>query len=137
MKARSDVGSVKDEGLPEVKHFGGGLLTVLLWAGLVGAGSLIGVRWVDSSVGIVAVLQSIGPLAGAVLVVVVVVIAAITRRWRITVAAGALLAVCAPIGVPSLVGHTATPGRDDLVPQDRRCRAACHSLTATGDLGSD
>jgi endonuclease/exonuclease/phosphatase (EEP) superfamily protein YafD len=100
--------------MPKVKHFGGGPLTVLLWAGLVAAVPLVGVRWVDSSVGIVAVLQSIVPLAGIVLVVLVV-IAAVTRRWRITVAAGALLAVCATIAMPSLFGHTVTPGRDDLV----------------------
>jgi len=97
-----------------VKQFGGGLLTVLLWAGLAAAVLLVGVRWVDSRAGIVAVLQSVVPLAG-VLLAVLVVIAAATRRWRTTVAAGALLGVCATIAVPSLFSHTVAPGRDDLV----------------------
>ena len=42
---------------------------------------LVGVRWVDSSAGMVAVLQAVEPMtgfAGAVLVL----IAAATRRWR-------------------------------------------------------
>jgi endonuclease/exonuclease/phosphatase (EEP) superfamily protein YafD len=60
------------------------------------------------------VLQSLVPLTG-VLVAVLVVIAAVTRRWRLTVATGALLAVCATIAVPSVFGHTVAPGRDDLV----------------------
>jgi len=75
---------------------------------------LIGVRWVDSSAGPVAVLQSIVPLAGF-LVVVLVLVAGVTRRWVLTVATGALLAVCAAIAAPSFFGHTVAPGRDDLV----------------------
>jgi endonuclease/exonuclease/phosphatase (EEP) superfamily protein YafD len=90
------------------------LLTVLLWAGFVIAVPLIGVRWVDSSAGPVAVLQSIVPLAGA-LVVALGVVAAVTRRWALTVATGALLAVCATIAVPSFFGHTVSPGPEDLV----------------------
>jgi endonuclease/exonuclease/phosphatase family metal-dependent hydrolase len=62
----------------------------------------------------VAVLQSVVPLAG-VLVVVLVVTAAVTRRWRVTVASGALLAVCATIAVPSLFGHSVARGREDMV----------------------
>jgi endonuclease/exonuclease/phosphatase (EEP) superfamily protein YafD len=100
--------------MPRAKHLGGGLLTVLLWVGLGVAVPLIGVRWVDSSAGPVAVLQSMVPLSG-VLVSVLVVIAAITRRWPVTIAAGVLLAVCVTIAAPSFLGHTVSPGRDDLV----------------------
>ena len=97
-----------------MKNFGSGWLTALLWAGFVVAVPLIGVRWLDSSAGPVAVLQSMVPLTG-VLVVVLVVLAALTRRWLLTVATVALLAVCATISVPSLSGHTVAAGRDDLV----------------------
>ena len=100
--------------MPRLKHFGGTLLTVLLWAGLAVAVPLVGVRWVDSSTGPVAVLQSLVPLTG-VLVAVLVVVAAVTRRWSPTAAAGALLAVCITISVPSLFGNTVAPGRADLV----------------------
>ena len=100
--------------MPRVKEPGGGLPTVLLWACFAGAALLFGVRWVDSSVGIVAVLQSLVPLS-AVLMAGLLVIAAVTRRWRITVAAGAVLALCATIAVPSLLSHTVAPGRDDFV----------------------
>jgi endonuclease/exonuclease/phosphatase (EEP) superfamily protein YafD len=72
------------------------------------------VRWFDSSVGMVAVLQSAVPVAGFV-VVVVVVSAAVTRRWRVTAVSGVLLAVCAAIAVPSVLGQTVAPARDDLV----------------------
>ena len=41
--------------------------------------------------------------------------AAVTRGWRITVAAGAALVVWATIVVPSVLSHTVAPGRDDLV----------------------
>ena len=97
-----------------VKHFGGGLLTPLLWAGVLAAVPLVGVRWVDSSVGPVPVLQSMMPMTG-VLVAVLVLSAAVTRRWRITAVAGVLLTVCAAIAVPKVFGHTVAPGRDDLV----------------------
>ena len=97
-----------------VKHFGGGLLTALLWAGVLAAVPLVGVRWVDSSVGTVPVLQSMIPMTG-VLVAVLVLSAAVTRRWRITAVAGVLLTVCAAIAVPTVFGHTVAPGRDDLV----------------------
>ena len=100
--------------MPRLKHFGGTLLTVLLWAGLAVAVPLVGVRWVDSSAGPVAVLQSLVPLTG-VLVAVLVVIAAVTRRWSLAAATGALLAVCITISVPSLFRNTVAPGRDDLV----------------------
>ena len=108
------MGSSPPDMMPRVKHFGGWPLTAFLWVALVAAVPLVGVRCVDSSVGIVAVLQSTVPLVG-VLLLVLVVIAAVTRLWRNTVAAGALLAVCATIAVPSLFGHTAARGRDDLV----------------------
>jgi endonuclease/exonuclease/phosphatase (EEP) superfamily protein YafD len=100
--------------MPGVKEFGGKLLTVLLWACVVVAVPLIGVRWVDSSIGMVAVLQSTVPITGVV-VAVLVAIAAAARRWRVTAAAGALLAVCATLAVPSVLRHTVEPGRDDLV----------------------
>lgn len=101
--------------MPLRKHFGGRLLTVLLWVGFGIAVPLIAVRWVDSSAaGLVPVLQSVVPLIGLV-VVALVVVSAVTRRWRLTVAAGALLAVCVAIAVPAVFGHTVAPGRDDLV----------------------
>lgn len=96
------------------KHFGGGLLSALLWTGVVVAASLVGVRWVDSDLGIVVVLQSIVPLAG-VPVVILLAAAAATRRGRLTFASGALLAVCATLAVPAVFGHTVVPGRGDLV----------------------
>jgi endonuclease/exonuclease/phosphatase family metal-dependent hydrolase len=89
-------------------------LTALLWAGVVVAVPLVGVRWVDSTAGPVAVLQSVVPLA-AVLLVALLVTAAVTRRWRVTVASGALLAVCAGIAVPSLFGHSVARGPEDMV----------------------
>jgi endonuclease/exonuclease/phosphatase (EEP) superfamily protein YafD len=97
-----------------LKHFGGGLLTLLLWVGLVVAAVLVAVRWVDSGVGMVAVLQSLLPLAG-VLSVLLLAVAAVTGRWQITVAAGVLLAICVTVVVPTLLGHGVAPGRDDLV----------------------
>jgi endonuclease/exonuclease/phosphatase (EEP) superfamily protein YafD len=101
--------------MPKVKPLGGGLLTALLWVGFAAAVPLIAVRWVDSSVaGLVPILQSTVPLAG-LLVAVLVVIAVVTRRWRLTVASGVLLAVCAAIAVPSLFRQTVAPGPDDFV----------------------
>ena len=100
--------------MPRVKDFGGRPLTVLLWFGVVVTVPLLGVRWVDSTVGMVAVLQSIVPMTGIV-VAALVAIAAATRRWRITAAAGSLLIVGATLAVPSVLGHTVAPGRDDLV----------------------
>ena len=97
-----------------MKDFGGWPLSVLLWLGVVLAVPLLGVRWVDSSVGWVTVLQSIVPVTG-VAVAVLVVIAAASRRWRITAAAGVLLAVCVSLAVPSLLRHTVSPAPDDLV----------------------
>lgn len=115
MKAWSNLATVSRDGPPEVKHLGGAPLTVLLWASLVVAVPLVGVRWVDSSVvSPLPVLQSVGPLAG-VLVLLLVVSAALTRRWRFTVAAAALLAVCVTTAVPSVIPHTVPPGRDDFV----------------------
>lgn len=89
-------------------------LTYLLWAGLVVAMPLVGVRWVDSSLGMVAVLQSMVPLTGSV-VAVLFVISVVTRRWRVTAASGALLSVCATIAVPAVIGRTVAQARDDLV----------------------
>ena len=97
-----------------MRNFRGRTLTALLCAGVVVALPVLGLRWVDSSVGIVAVLQSTVALTG-LLVAVVVAISAATRRWRITAAAGALLAVCATLAVPSVLDHTVAPGHDDLV----------------------
>jgi endonuclease/exonuclease/phosphatase (EEP) superfamily protein YafD len=98
-----------------LRHLGGGLLTALLWVGFAAALPLVAVRWVDISVpGLVPILQSAVPLAG-LLVAALVVIAVVTRRWRLTVAAGVLLAVCATIAVPSVFRHTVAPGRDDFV----------------------
>ena len=90
------------------------MLTVLLWAGLAVAVLLVGVRWVDSSTGPVAVLQSLVPLTGF-LVAVLLVVSTFTRRWSLTAATGALLGVCIAISVPSLLGDTVAPGGDDLV----------------------
>jgi endonuclease/exonuclease/phosphatase (EEP) superfamily protein YafD len=100
--------------LPTLKHLGGVPVTVLLWAGLAAAVLLVGVRWVDSGAVPVAVLQSVVPLTG-ILVAVLVAGAALTRRWRLTVVAGAVLLVCVTIAVPSLFDQTVARGRDDLV----------------------
>lgn len=100
--------------MPRAEKFGEGLLTVLLWACFAGAVLLLGVSWVDSSVGIVVVLQSAVPVS-AVLCAGLLVIAAVSRRWRVTVAAGAVLALCATIAVPTVLSHTVAPGRDDFV----------------------
>jgi endonuclease/exonuclease/phosphatase (EEP) superfamily protein YafD len=100
--------------MPQVKNFGGKLLTVLLWAGVLVAAVLIGLRWVDSSIGVVAVLQSLVPVV-ALGVAVLLVIAVVARRWRVAVVAGALFSVCAVLAVPSVIGHRVPPGRGDLV----------------------
>jgi endonuclease/exonuclease/phosphatase (EEP) superfamily protein YafD len=97
-----------------VTKAGGKLLTVLLWACVVVAVALLGVRWVDSTLGVVSVLQSIVPMTGIV-VAILVTVAAATRRWRATAAAGTLLAVCTALAVPSVLSHTVAPGGDDLV----------------------
>ena len=64
--------------------------------------------------GPVAVLQSLVPLTGF-LVAVLLVVSTITRRWSLTAATGALLGVCIAISVPSLLGNTVAPDGDDLV----------------------
>ncbi|NMM22282.1 MAG: endonuclease/exonuclease/phosphatase family protein [Phycicoccus sp.] len=97
-----------------MRDFGGRVLTSLLWAGVLVSVLLVGLRWVDSSIAIVAVLQSMVPLV-AVGVTGLLVIAVIARRWRVAVVAGAVFSVCATIAVPSVLAHTATSGRDDLV----------------------
>ena len=66
-----------------MKHVTGGLLTLALWAGILVALLLIGLGWVDTSAGIVVVLQSAWPLAGAVLAVLTGGVAAVTRRWHV------------------------------------------------------
>jgi endonuclease/exonuclease/phosphatase (EEP) superfamily protein YafD len=96
------------------RRFGGRLTTILLLAGLVVAVPLVAVRWVDSGAFLVAVLQSVVPLSG-LLVAVLFLGAAVTRRWRITVAAGVLLTICLTLAVPTVFGHTVAPGRQELV----------------------
>lgn len=97
-----------------MKDFRGSLLAALLWTCVLVAVPLIGVRWVDSTIGIVAVLQSMVPVV-ALGVAGLLVVAMVARHWRVAVVAGALLAVCATFAVPSVLGHTEAPGRDDLV----------------------
>jgi endonuclease/exonuclease/phosphatase (EEP) superfamily protein YafD len=97
-----------------VRKIAGKSLTILLWAGVVVAVPLVGVRWVDSGAFLVAVLQSVVPLAG-LLVAVLFFSAAVTRRWRVTVAAGVLLTLCLTIAAPSVLGHEVAPGSQDLV----------------------
>ncbi len=97
-----------------MKNLGGTTLTVLLWVAFLGAVVLIALRWVDSRVGLVAVLQSMVPLGG-ILVALVLVCAALTQRWPVTIAAGVLLALCVALAVPSLVSHRVAPGRHDFV----------------------
>jgi Endonuclease/Exonuclease/phosphatase family len=96
------------------KRFGGPPLSALLWVGFVVAGSLVGLRWVDSTVGIAVVLQSMVPLV-AFLVAALVVVSAVTRRWRLTIASGVLLVVCGTLAAPSVFGQTVAPGSGDLV----------------------
>ena len=97
-----------------MKNFGGLALSTLLWAAIGVAVPLVAVRWVDSGIGLLAVLQSMVPVAG-ILVVLVFGSALVTQRWRLTIAAGVLLAVCIAIAAPSLFGHRVAPGRADLV----------------------
>jgi endonuclease/exonuclease/phosphatase (EEP) superfamily protein YafD len=86
----------------------------LLWACFAAAVVVVALRWIDTTVGFVVVLQSMVPLAGG-LVVVLTAIAALTRRWRLTVASGALLALCAAMVLPSFHSRGVPPGPDDLV----------------------
>jgi len=97
-----------------VKSVGGKLLTVLLWACVLVAVPLIGLRWVDSSIGMVAVLQSMVPVV-ALGVAGLLVVAVVARRWRVAVVAGAMFSVCTTLAVPSVLGHTVAPGGEDLV----------------------
>lgn len=101
-------------GIVTLKRLGGAPVTVLLWAGLAVAVPFVGVRWVDSGALPVVVLQSVVPLTG-ILVALLLAGAALTRRWRLSVTAGAVLAVCVTIAAPSVSAHTVQPGRDDFV----------------------
>ena len=101
-------------GKARVKGVGGKLLTVLLWAGVLVAAPLVGLRWVDSSIGMVVVLQTMIPIA-AFGVAGLLLVAVVARRWRVAVVAGALFSVCAVLAVPSVIGHRVPPGRGDLV----------------------
>jgi len=100
--------------MPRVKGVGGKLLTVLLWAGVLVAAPLIGLRWVDSSIGMVVVMQTMVPVA-AFGVAGLLLVAVVARRWRVAVVAMALFSVCATLAVPSVLGHTVPSGRGDLV----------------------
>jgi endonuclease/exonuclease/phosphatase (EEP) superfamily protein YafD len=97
-----------------VRETGGKLLTAALWAGLAVAAPMLAVRYVDSSLGVVAVLQSIVPVV-VLGVAGLLLIAMVTRRWRVVVVAGALFSVCVALGVPSVLGQKVAPGLDDLV----------------------
>ncbi|MDQ1538891.1 MAG: hypothetical protein QOE58_3284 [Actinomycetota bacterium] len=97
-----------------MKNFGGRLLSFLLWIGLAVAVPLVAMRWVDTTIGPMVVLQSVLPLAG-IPVALVLVPALLTRRWTITAAAGVLLTVCAVVAAPSVIGNTVAPGSDDFV----------------------
>ena len=97
-----------------MRRTGGQLLIILLWVCVLGAVPLIGVRWVDSGIGMVAVLQSVVPVA-ALDVTVLLVIAVAARRWRAAVVAGVLFSVCTTLAVPWLLGDSVAPGPDDLV----------------------
>jgi len=101
-------------GKARVKGVGGKLLTVLLWAGVLVAAPLVGLRWVDSSIGMVVVLQTMIPIA-AFGVAGLLLVAVVARRWRVAVVAVALFSVCALLAVPSVLGHTVPSGRGDLV----------------------
>jgi len=79
-------------GKARVKGVGGKLLTVLLWAGVLVAAPLVGLRWVDSSIGMVVVLQTMIPIA-AFGVAGLLLVAVVARRWRVAVVAGALFSV--------------------------------------------
>jgi endonuclease/exonuclease/phosphatase (EEP) superfamily protein YafD len=97
-----------------VDPLGGAPATAVLWACFVVTVLLVALRWIDSTVGIVVLLQSMVPLAG-VLLVVLTALAAFTRRWRLTVASGALLALCAAMVAPLFLSRGVPSGPDDLV----------------------
>ncbi len=97
-----------------MKDVGGKVLTAALWAGLVVAAPMLASRYVDSSVGMVVVLQAL--LLVVVLGVAgILVVAVVARRWRVAVVAGVLFSVCIAVVVPSLLARTVAAGRDDLV----------------------
>lgn len=97
-----------------MKSFGRVLLTALLWTSVVVAVPLIGVRWVDSSVGMVVVLQTMVPVV-AIGVAGLLAVAVVARRWRVAAAAGVVFVVCATLAAPSVLGDPVAQGRDDLV----------------------
>lgn len=100
--------------MPRANPLRAGPATALLWACLVVAVLLVSLRWIDTTVGVLVVLQSMVPLAG-VLVVVLTAIAGLTRRWRLTIASGAVLALCAAMVLPSFLSRGVPSGPDDLV----------------------
>lgn len=89
-------------------------MTWLLWAGVIVAAPLIGIRWVDTTNGPSVVLQSVMPLTGIV-VAILMVASVVTSRWSVTAAAGVLLTVCVVTAVPLLTSNTVEPGGDDVV----------------------
>lgn len=110
----SSEGTGQVRGDRRVRSRAGILLTALLWAGLLVAVPLIGVRWVDASIAMVAVLQSMVPVV-ALGVAVLLIVAVAARRWRAMVLAVGLLGACATLAAPSVLGHKVAPGQDDLV----------------------
>ena len=61
-------------------------MSLLLWAGVLAAIPLIGVRWVDSSESMVLIV--------AVAVAGMLLVAVVARGWRVSVLAGAALDLC-------------------------------------------
>lgn len=89
-------------------------MNLLLWTGVLVAIPLIGVRWIDSGAGVVAVLQSMVPIV-ALAVAGMLLVAVGLRLWPVSVIAGALLSICAVLAMPSMLSHTVAAGGDDLV----------------------
>jgi hypothetical protein len=89
-------------------------MNLLLCTGVLVAIPLIVVRWVDSGAGVVPVLQSMVPIV-ALAVAEMLLVAVGARLWPVSVVAGALLAICAALAMPSMLSHTVAAGGADLV----------------------
>lgn len=90
------------------------LLTAGLWAGVVVAATMLAARYVDITIGLVALVQSIVPIAGPGIAALLL-ITLVARRWPAAIVAAILCAVCASLAVPWFIRNAVADRRDDLV----------------------
>jgi endonuclease/exonuclease/phosphatase (EEP) superfamily protein YafD len=91
-------------------------VTIELTAALVLMALAVALRWIDSTTpSVVPVLQAVGGTVGPA--VFIGVLAALTRRWRVTAAAGVLVIAQVAIGLPWWLpgDHATTAAGDPLV----------------------